>query len=78
MDTRTSQVSGVQGGKGQVAGGGGGGCSPGGGARREGQQGGAEAGGVGAGWRRAEIDDGIFTSNDAEKEANSRMKRVRI
>ena len=32
-------------------------------------KGGAEAGGVGAGWRR---------SNDAEKEANSRMKRVRI
>ena len=54
--------------------GGGGGGSSGGGAGREGQQGGAEAGGVGAGWRRAKADNGIFTSNDAEKKANSRMK----
>ena len=29
---------------------------------------------LGAGWRRAKADNGIFTSNDAEKEANSRMK----
>jgi hypothetical protein len=29
---------------------------------------------VGAGWRRAEPDNGIVKSNDAEKEANSRMK----